>query len=380
MPDLLRQLHDAWLRGETTGLATVVQTFDSAPQPAGAAMIVREDGTALGSVSGGCVESAVYELAQEVVRSGVPRLQRYGVSDEDAFEVGLTCGGTLFVLVEPINASTLPGLDELVASIEADEPVALATVIERVDQQAVGRHLVVRPQGHHGSSGLSPRADDAITDDARGLLAAGASGVLSYGPDGERRGEGLRVFVRSWAPKPHLVIFGAVDFAAALAQQGKLLGYRVTICDARPVFATAARFPDVDEVVIDWPHRWLAAQVEAGAIDRRTVLCVLTHDPKFDVPLLDLALRLSGDQAPAFVGAMGSRATHLDRFRCLRDAGLTQAQLDRLSSPIGLDLGGRTPQETAVSIAAEIVAARWGGTGARLSQAAGPIHHVGELS
>jgi xanthine dehydrogenase accessory factor len=378
--DLLHELRDAWRRGETSGLATVVRTFDSAPQPAGANMLVRRDGTVVGSVSGGCVEGAVYELAQEAVREGTPRLQRYGVSDEDAFEVGLTCGGTLDVFVEPIDASTLPGLEELVAGIDADEPVALATVIEHVDPQVVGRHLVVRAGATRGSTGLSTRADDAITDDARGLLAVGATDVLTYGPDGERRGEGMRIFVRSWAPKPHMVIFGAVDFAAALAQQGRLLGYRVTICDARPVFATEARFPGVDEVVVDWPHRWLAAQVAAGGIDRRTVLCVLTHDPKFDVPVLDIALRLTGGQAPAFVGAMGSRATHLDRHHRLRAAGLTHTQLERLSSPIGLDLGGRTPQETAVSIAAEIVAARWGGTGERLSQAAGRIHHASERS
>jgi len=215
----------------------------------------------------------------------------------------------------------------------------------------------------------------------RGLLAAGRTDVLTYGPDGERRGEGMRVFVQSWAPKPRMVIFGAVDFAQALAEQGRFLGFHVVVCDARPLFATAARFPDADEVIVDWPDRWLGQALESGAIDHRSVLCVLTHDPKFDVGVLEIALRLNGDRAPAFIGAMGSRSTHDDRLRRLRKRGISEEELARLSSPIGLHLGGRTPQETALSIAAEIVASRWGGTGRRLSEEAGPIHRddVGAL-
>jgi xanthine dehydrogenase accessory factor len=182
----------------------------------------------------------------------------------------------------------------------------------------------------------------------------------------------MRVFVSSFAPKPRMLVFGAIDFAAAVARVGAFLGYQVTVCDARPVFATRSRFPDADEVVVDWPHRYLAAEAEAGRIDGRTVLAVLTHDPKFDVPLLEVALRLP---EVAYVGAMGSRRTHDDRLRRLREAGLTDAELARLSSPIGLDLGARTPEETAVSIAAEIVALRWGGDGNRLSAREGPIHH-----
>jgi xanthine dehydrogenase accessory factor len=182
----------------------------------------------------------------------------------------------------------------------------------------------------------------------------------------------MAVFVSSHAPRPRMLVFGAIDFAAAVAQQGSLLGYRVTVCDARPVFATSSRFPTADEVVVDWPHRYLAAQIAAGAVDARTVVCVLTHDPKFDVPLLEVALR-----APeiGYVGAMGSRRTHEDRLARLRQAGLTDAQLARLASPIGLDLGGRTPEETAVSIAAEIIARRWGGLGRPLAETGGRIHH-----
>ena len=205
----------------------------------------------------------------------------------------------------------------------------------------------------------------------RGLLAAGRSAVLTYGPDGQRRGEGMEVFVAAHAPRPRMLVFGAIDFAAAVARQGAFLGYRVTVCDARPVFATAARFPGVDEVVVDWPHRYLAGQVAAGTIDAQTVICVLTHDPKFDIPVLEIALRLP---ELAYVGAMGSRRTHADRLDRLRAAGLTEAEVDRLHSPIGLDLGGRTPEETAVSVAAEIIAARWGGGGRPLAQTDGPIH------
>ena len=175
------------------------------------------------------------------------------------------------------------------------------------------------PAASLGLSALgSKRIDDAVHDDAFGLLAPGHNATLTYGPDGERRGEGMRVFVWAFAPKPRMLVFGAIDFAAAVARVGAFLGYHVTVCDARPVFATASRFPEADEVVVDWPHRYLDAEVEAGRIDRRTVICVLTHDPKFDVPLLEVALRLP---EVAYVGAMGSRRTHDDRLKRLREAG-----------------------------------------------------------
>ncbi|HEY6798859.1 MAG TPA: XdhC family protein, partial [Kineosporiaceae bacterium] len=213
----------------------------------------------------------------------------------------------------------------------------------------------------------------AVADDARGLLAAGRSETLTYGPDGERRGEGMRVFVAAYAPKPRMLVFGAIDFAAAVARMGAFLGYHVTVCDARPVFATRSRFQDADEVVVDWPHRYLRAEAAAGRIDGRTVIAVLTHDPKFDVPLLEVALRLP---EVGYVGAMGSRRTHDDRLERLTEAGVAQTELARLSSPIGLDLGARTPEETAVSIAAEIIAQRWGGHGGRLGEREGSIHHT----
>jgi xanthine dehydrogenase accessory factor len=377
--DVLPELMRWWRAGESVGVGTVVATFRSAPRPAGASMLVGPGGEAVGSVSGGCVEGAVYELGQEVVASGSPVLQRYGVSDDDAFAVGLTCGGILDVFVETVSRETFPELGAVSDDIEAGRPVAVATVIDHPDRAWVGRRLVVRPEDAEGGSAAEPdgslgseRADAAVTDDARGLLALGRTETLTYGPDGERRGEGLRVFVAAHAPRPRMLVFGAIDFAAAVAHVGSFLGYRVTVCDARPVFATASRFPAADEVVVDWPHRYLEAEAEAGRIDPRTVVCVLTHDPKFDVPLLEVALRLP---EVAYVGAMGSRRTHDDRLERLREAGVPEADLARLSSPIGLDLGARTPEETAVSIAAEIVAVQWGGQGQRLQDTGGPIHH-----
>ena len=374
MRDVLDDLMRWWESGETVGVGTVVATFQSAPRPPGASMLVGPDDTAVGSVSGGCVEGAVYDVAQEVTSSGEPVLQRYGVSDDDAFAVGLTCGGILDVYVEKIDRTTFPELGEVAADVRAGRPVALVTVIEHPDASVMGRRLVIRPDGEStrvdGSLG-SPRMNDAVRDDALGLLAQGHNATLTYGPDGERRGEGMRVFVWAFAPKPRMLVFGAIDFAAAVARVGSFLGYHVTVCDARPVFATNTRFPEADEVVVEWPHRFLEKQRDAGAIDGRTVITVLTHDPKFDVPLLEVALRLPD---VAYIGAMGSRRTHDDRLARLREAGLTEDELARLRSPIGLDLGARTPEETAISIAAEIIAGRWGGTGDRLSAVDGRIH------
>ena len=369
--DVFADLMSIWHAGGTAGVGTVVRTFRSAPRPAGASMVVAPNGSVSGSVSGGCVEGDVYERATEVLRTGVPHLQRYGVSDDDAFAVGLTCGGIIDVFIEAVSRATFPELGALADDIAAHRPVAVAAVIAHPNAEWVGRRLVVRPDSVAGSLG-SARADAAVTDDARGLLALGRSAVLTYGIDGQRLDEGMEVFVSSHFPRPRMLVFGAIDFAAALAQQGSFLGYRVTVCDARRVFATSTRFPTADEVVVDRPDRYLAAQADAGAIDRYTVICVLTHDPKFDVPVLKVALRLP---EVGYVGAMGSRRTHNDRVARLRAEGLTDTELSPLASPIGLDLGARTPEETAVSIAADIIARRWGGGGRRLAEIAGRIHH-----
>jgi Xanthine and CO dehydrogenases maturation factor, XdhC/CoxF family len=375
MREVLPELMAWWRDGKTIGVGTVVGTWRSAPRPAGASMLVGPDRSAVGSVSGGCVEGAVYELAEQVVADGQPVLQRYGVSDEDAFAVGLTCGGILDVFVEKVSHETFPELGSVASDIEAGRPVAVVTVVEHPDPAWLGRRLVVRPE----TDGIplegnmeSDRARSAIANDARGLLASGRSELLTYGPDGQRRGEGMRVFCAAYAPKPRMLVFGAIDFAAAVARLGSFLGYHVTVCDARPVFATLSRFPDAHEVVVQWPHRYLSEQAAAGAIDPRTVICVLTHNPKFDLPLLEVALRLPD---VAYIGAMGSRRTHADLMERLRAAGLSDEELAHLSSPIGLDLGARTPEETAVSIAAEIIALRWGGGGGRLARMDGRIHH-----
>ena len=370
MRDILDPIAKWWTAGETFGLATVVRTFSSAPREPGAALAVVAGGEVLGSVSGGCVEGAVYELAGEVIESGQPVLQTYGVSDNDAFAVGLTCGGIIDIFVEPVNRERFPELGAIAAAVRADAPLAVATVIDGPGK--IGARRVIWPAGDPGTGstqtlGAGDRLDQAVDDDARGMLAQGVTGVRRYGPDGERRRDELGVFVQSFAPPPRMLVFGAIDFAAAVARAGKFLGYRVTVCDARPVFATAARFPDADEVVTDWPHRYLSRIT----VDERTVICVLTHDPKFDVPLLEVALRTPA----AYIGAMGSRRTHEDRLDRLREAGLAEDELARLRSPIGLDLGARTPEETAVAIAAELIQLRWGGSGMPLTGTTGRIHH-----
>ena len=299
MHDVLDDLESAWHAGRSVGLATLTGTWHSAPRQPGATMLVDED-RAIGSVSCGCVEGAVYELAREVAAEGSPVLTRYGVSDGDALEVGLTCGGQLQLFAQPVSPATFPELPEVAADIRAGRPVAVATVIEHPEPAFVGLRLVVRPEGlegrpqaashldHRGTGRpqaashldqrMSTRQVAALTDDARGLLAQGLSEVLT----------------------------------------------------------------------------------------------VLTHDPKFDIPLLEVALRL---EQVAYVGAMGSRRTHDQRLAQLREVGVSDDEIARLSSPIGLDLGARTPEETAVSIAAEIISLRWGGAGSRLSDRGGPIHH-----
>ena len=371
MRDILDMMSKWWAADESFGLATVVSTFSSAPREPGAAMAVSGAGEVVGSVSGGCVEGSVYELAGQVTASGQPVLQRYGISDDTAFSVGLTCGGIIDIFVQPVSKQTFRELGEIADAVAAGIPVAATTVISGPGQVGARRIIwaddedaIRRPAGSLGSG---DRLDQAVDDDARGMLAQGLTGVRRYGPDGERRRDELAVFVQSFTPSPQMLVFGAIDFAAAVARAGKFLGYRVTVCDARPVFATASRFPDADEVVTDWPHRYLSGI----STDSRTVICVLTHDPKFDVPLLEVALR----RPAAYIGAMGSRRTHEDRLARLREAGMTESELARLRSPIGLDLGARTPEETAVAIAAELIQLRWGGSGQPLTATTGRIHH-----
>ncbi|MEV0735057.1 XdhC family protein [Streptomyces sp. NPDC050549] len=369
MLDIADELN-RWLEeGRDFAVATVVAVGGSAPRGPGAALAVDADGTAIGSVSGGCVEGAVYELCMQALADGETVRERFGYSDEDAFAVGLTCGGVLDILVTPVPADG-PGRKTLQTALSAaarGEAVALARVI-RGPAELLGRALAVRHDGsNEGGLGGRPDLDRAAVDETRSLLDVGRTGTFEIAQDGSHCETGLTVLVESSVPPPRMLVFGAIDFAAALVRVGKFLGYHVTVCDARPVFATRTRFPEADDIVVDWPHRYL----HGTRTDERTVVCVLTHDAKFDVPLLEAALRLPA----AYIGAMGSRRTHEDRDRRLREIGLTDAELTRLHSPIGLDLGARTPEETALSIAAEIVAARHGGTGLPLSESHTPIHH-----
>jgi xanthine dehydrogenase accessory factor len=387
----------AWLAQDTPfAVATVVDVRGSAPRRPGAAMAVAADGRVAGSVSGGCVEGAVYEAAAEAIKTGEPGLYRYGISDGDAFEVGLTCGGTVEISVQPyVDAESRRRMLQLMDAVDAGAPVALATVISR-PYEHLGAQLVVTSEGARaegaeieGAEGEDAGTDGstmdgseidrsetaalraAVADDARGLLARGVSAVRHYGVRGQRRMNDVSVFIQTFTPPARFLVFGATDYAMAAVRIGAFLGYRVTVCDARPVFATRERFPDADEVVRAWPHEYLATT----DVDERTVVCVLTHDPKFDIPLLVAALRTRA----GYIGVMGSRRTHRDRAARLRAEGVGEADLARLSSPVGLDLGARTPEETAVSIAAEIIKSRWGGTGRSLTELTGDIHAVRSL-
>ncbi|MEV6592056.1 XdhC family protein [Streptomyces acidicola] len=373
MLDIAEELHRWVEQGRDFAVATVVAVAGSAPRRPGAALAVDTDGTAIGSVSGGCVEGAVYDLCTQALQDGEPVLERFGYSDEDAFAIGLTCGGTIDVLVMPVRACdrARPVLASALSAATRGEAAAVARIVSG-PADLLGRGLLVRALvrsegAYEGGFGAHPELDRTVAAEAGAFLDAGRTGTLEIGEQGSRCGAPLTLLVESSVPPPRMIVFGAIDFASALVRIGKFLGYHVTVCDARPVFTTTARFPEADEVVVEWPHTYL----ERTSVDARTVLCVLTHDAKFDVPLLRLALRLP----VAYVGAMGSRRTHLDRNRRLREAGVTERQLARLRSPIGLDLGARTPEETALSIASEIIANRRGGSGVPLTGAHTPIHH-----
>ena len=249
--------------------------------------------------------------------------------------------------------------------LRAEEPVALATV---VNGPQPGAKLLVRPEGEPLGQLGDPGLDRVVGRDARAQLQAGLTGTRHYGPHGEAREHAVEVFIESFAPPPRMIIFGAVDFTAALARAAKLLGYRVTVCDARAVFATPQRFPMADEVVNDWPHRYLVKVGEE--LGPRDAVCVLTHDPKFDVPAIVAAL----DTRVGYLGAMGSRRTHAEREQRLREAGVSEQGLARVLAPIGLDIGARTPEETAISICAEIIALRTGRVAPSLRDTTGPIH------
>ncbi|MFJ2296987.1 XdhC family protein [Streptomyces sp. NPDC087894] len=371
MLDVAEHLY-RWIKADQDfAVATVVSVSGSAPRLPGAALAVAADGAAVGSVSGGCVEGAVYESCQESLQSGHTMVQRFGYSDEDAFAVGLTCGGVIDILTTPVRRSDphRPLLASALAGVCADEAVALVRVVDGAERY-IGRVMVLRADGSlEGTLDGNTELDRVVAGEAQALLDVGHTSTITVGADGSYCGQPLRLLVEVNTPPPRMIVFGAIDFAAALVRLGKFLGYHVTVCDARPVFATRQRFPEADEVVVEWPHRYL----ESTDVDHRTALCVLTHDAKFDVPVLQQAMRLP----VAYIGAMGSLWTHEDRVRRLREAGVTDEELARLRAPIGLDLGARTPEETAVSIVAELVASGRGGDGSPLTGSGAPIHKDG---
>jgi xanthine dehydrogenase accessory factor len=373
MREILGDL-DRWIAaGSQVVVARVVDIDGSGPRLPGAAMAVDEHGEVIGSVSGGCVEGAVVTEALAVLADGHPRLVSFGYSDDDAFAVGLTCGGTVHLFLAPLAPwldAARPIRDGLAQALADHRPVATATVVEG---PGVGSTMLVRPGAPPIGTVGDPDLDRVVARDALGQLAAGTTEVRHYGSHGEAREAAVSVFIESFAPPPRLLIFGAVDFTAALARAAKLLGYRVTVCDAREVFATRRRFPMADDVVVEWPNRFLEqlhADPEIPELGPADAVCVLTHDHKFDVPAVLAALVTD----VGYIGAMGSRRTHADREARLREHGITDEQLARLHSPIGLDLGARTPEEVAVAVLAEIIAVRTGRAVPSLRDGAGPLH------
>jgi xanthine dehydrogenase accessory factor len=316
--DVLETLERWAAEGTPVAIATVVGTERSAPRDPGAALAVSAEGQVAGSVTGGCVEPAVYGEAREVLAGGAPRLKTYGIADEEAFEVGLPCGGTVQIFVDRLEPELVAPIAE---AVREERPIALEIKISGEDAGA--KRLV-------GPDDEGPAAE---------LLARGETGIVDT-PEGQ-------IFVSSFAPRPNMYVFGAIDHAAALATVGRYLGFRVTVCDARSKFVTPERFPDVDELVIEWPDKFL----ENAPVDERTAVCVLTHDHKFDIPVLKVALR-----TPAgYIGAMGARRTNEERAERLRAEGVTDDEIARIHAPIGLKIGSRSPEEVAVAIAAQIV-------------------------
>lgn len=321
---------------EPVGRAVVTSVWGSAPQAEGAVMLVSASGKMAGSVSGGCVETAVAEEVRAAMARGAPSVVRYGISDERAWEVGLACGGSLEVLVEPAVS------EAVLAAAEGPGGVVVATFLDGVEP---GRSVLIDDS--------SPIEVTDLVRAAREALRSGRSRTVRLPVGGTDAGVFLEVFPRP----PQLVIFGGVHVAAALVPLARALGYRAVVADGRASFLTRERFPDADQLILGWPD---AAFAKAG-IDSATAVVVLTHDPKFDDPALMIALR-----SPAmYVGAIGSKKTQAARRERLRAAGLTDDQVGRLFGPIGLDLGGRTPAETALAIMAEIVAVRHGAAVAR---------------
>ena len=358
MQELIETL-DGWrAEGAVVGRAVVVRTFGSAPRPEGAVLLVTEDGRIAGSVSGGCVEGAAAEEILAARKSGRERVIRYGISDEQAWDVGLACGGTIDVLISPAvpeeaAAAARDARDgrgqgrAVVTRLPVDAPPAAFGKHAPGEGSVPSRALVVHADGRLEGTLGTAAADAALADAARSCLLTGISRTVDIA--------GAQLFIEAYPARPRLVVVGAVEVARILVRLAKELGYETVVIDGRAAFATEARFPDVDRLIVGWPDE-VADEIGLGPSD---AVAVLTHDVKFDEPAIVAALA----RGCRYVGAVGSRKTQADRRARLHEAGVAPADLDRLRGPIGLDLGGRLPAETALSILAEVVAERRGGGG-----------------
>jgi len=320
-------------------VATVVATRKSSPRPVGSKLIVTRDGKLEGSVSGGCVESDVFIAAQEVMDSGTPQLLTYGITDDMAFEVGLPCGGEIDVFVEPLRER-----------VDEHDRAVLFTVI---GGDALGAKLLVR-------------ADGSAEGDAPAELATLATEALRRGRSHTIEHNGRTIFADVFGPPPCLFVYGAVDTAESLCRAAKLLGWSTVVADARPRFATKERVPSADTLLVEWPENALEHQPP----DTATAILVLTHDDKFDLPMLTAAVKTDA----FYIGALGSRRNQERRRDLLREAGLTDDELERISGPAGLDIGAESPAETAISMLAEALAVRAGRKGGLLKDSPHRIH------
>jgi xanthine dehydrogenase accessory factor len=368
MRDILTDYEALAAAGERVGRAVVTSVFGSAPRPAGATVLATPGGRIAGSVSGGCVEGATATAILEAIERGAAHLLRFSVSDEEAWEVGLACGGTIEVFVEPevrravLEAARGPGGIVIATVVAGDEPAGAALVLDE-EGESRGGPLPAPSSDARAGRGAAERLAElapSLRDPARDALRREASRTERLALAGGRE---LAVFLEVFARRPRLVVFGGVHVAVELVPLARALGYHTIVADGRSAFLTRERFPGADELIHAWPEE----AFRRVGLDSATYVCVLSHDPKFDDPALRVALRSDA----AYVGAIGSRKTQAERRARLRQAGLTEEELDRLRGPIGLDLGGRQPAETALAILAEMTAVRYGGTGRPMREHAG---------
>jgi xanthine dehydrogenase accessory factor len=361
--EVLGDLLGWWRGGEgAAALATVVRTSGGSPRPVGAAMAVGPDSSVVGGISGGCVESSVYDLAGEIVAHGRPRLGTFDADPDDVFAVSRPCGGRLDVFVERVDGSSFPELPLLAATVANRTPISVVTCISSPDE-LLGRHLLVTSDGTVGGR-LPGNLRTALARRAGELMDTETSAAVTV--------DGREFFIASWSPSPRLVVLGSAHGAAALAELGRFIGHHVTVCDPRPLFATAKRFPGAHEVVVGWPHVYLRDEALAGRLGRRDAVCVLTHEARTAVPAVLAALELP----LAYLGVMGSRRSQEQLRKELLAEGADPQALDRFAGPIGLDLGATDSAETAVSIGAELIATVRGGSARPLTEVRGAIHRA----